>query len=87
MDKLLYYVEMKDLSNPDEWSNKIDCYGYENQILIMAMEYSKSIPTLNVEETIAFIDDVVLRLQKRDCVVINKENKCGIKRELDVTIQ
>jgi hypothetical protein len=72
---LLYYVEMKDTNNPDEWSNKVDLYGYENQVLAMAMGYSKSVDTNGFEETKTFIDNVVAKLEASDFVVINKEIK------------
>lgn len=72
---LLYYVEMKDTNNPDEWSNKVDLYGYENQVLTMAMGYSESVDTNGLEETKTFIDNVVAKLEASDFVVINKEVK------------
>lgn len=72
---LIYYVELRDEDNKDEWSNKVDIYGYENKVLIMAMGYSKTIPTKDIDTTIKCIDDVVQRLEKADFVVINKENE------------
>jgi hypothetical protein len=73
---------MKDTSNPDEWSNKVDFYGYENQVLAMAMGYSKSVKTNGLEETISFIDMVVAKLEASDFVVINKEVKTQVVKQI-----
>jgi hypothetical protein len=72
---LINYVEMKDTSNPDEWSNKVDLYGYENRVLVMAMGYSKTIQTDCRNTTVDCINDIVTKLESNDFVVINKEEK------------
>jgi hypothetical protein len=72
---LIYYVEMKDTSNLDEWSNKVDLYGYENKVLVMAMGYSKTIDTDCKSTTVDCINDIVTKLESKDFVVINKEEK------------
>jgi hypothetical protein len=73
--KLIYYVEMMDKNNRDAWTNKVDLYGYENRVLIMAYGYSKSFHTENEAKTINLIDNTVKRLESADFVVINKEKK------------
>ncbi|WP_374717758.1 hypothetical protein [Neobacillus sp.] len=73
--KLIYYVEMMDKNNPDGWTNKVDLYGYEKMVLIMAYGYSKSFHTENEYRTISLIDDTVKKLESADFVLINKEEK------------
>jgi len=73
--KLLYYVEMKDSKNPDEWENKVDIYGYTDSVLVMAMGYSRKYSTANIEATVKVIDKVVEKLEIADFVVINRDDK------------
>lgn len=75
MMSLQYYVELKDTSNPDEWSNKLDLYGYDNEVLIMGMGYCNTIPTTDIETTIDSIDEVVSKLTEGDFILLNKEDK------------
>ncbi|MFC0476916.1 hypothetical protein ACFFHF_17065 [Robertmurraya beringensis] len=73
--RLKYYVEMKDLSNAEEWSNKIDIYGYENEVTVMAMGFIKTYPITDSVSMVNCINEIVEKLEKVNCVVINREDK------------
>lgn len=72
---LQYYVEMKDLNEQEEWSNKIDIYGYESEVTVMSIGFSKTYPITDSVSMVNCINEIVEKLEKVNCVVINREDK------------
>ncbi|WP_079709840.1 hypothetical protein [Paraliobacillus ryukyuensis] len=69
--KLKYYIEVQD----KESKEIIDLYGYDNSVMAWSKGYVKDITTGNLQETIIKIDDIVNKLIKQGCIIINKEIK------------
>ncbi|MGN8842473.1 hypothetical protein ACTNDN_06565 [Niallia sp. HCP3S3_B10] len=60
----LKHVELEDIENNDGWTNKVDIYGYENKVWVMAHGFFKEYPTRDFENTKNKIDSIIAKLKE-----------------------